>query len=349
MMDNATPGSIRVWNLHDGVTAMAGAQQRLNVVGRVENPAETSALHARLNDGEWMPVPVNLTDGSKARLCAPGDFNLDGIDVDDLDPTNVLVFRQTMRDGSEELQKLSFDVVKTPPEPQAFDLALRPGEIEEFCQVVDGAWALVHDEDGLAIGMPAEFAGYDRIVLFGDRRWTTGYEVEACLTVDAWTHYVHNIGLLFKWNMHGTATGTTLPNVWSTGLAYYASTTPGLRLRFGVDVRWVDGERTGDFVLKEVPRARWSRIPVWLHRAAWYLSGRRVVLSQLRTGVRYRFRARIDPDIYSLTVWRDDRPRPARPQVVVERPIEQLPTGAVGIIAQNASARLHEFSVRPLA
>lgn len=338
---------IRVWNVHEGVTATVGAQERFNVLGKVLDPEDTVELHARLNGGDWVPVPVNLTTGSKARLRAPGDFNIDRIHIDALRPTNVLELRQTLRDGAQRRRRIRFQAAERPGGSPDFTLAVQPGKIEEFCQVVDGDWRVVACEDSSSIGISRSQAGYDRIVLFGDRDWTTGYEVEACLTVDAWTYHVHNVGLLFKWNPHAEGNDAVLPIRWSTGLAYYASASPGLRLRYGVDVTYARGVRHGDFVLGEAPLAWWTRTPAWLLRAAWFMSGRRLVLSQLRTGVRYRFRARIDPTCYQLTAWCDGKRAP-RPQVVVSSPTEHLRAGAVGIIAQNAAVRVHEFTVRPV-
>lgn len=339
---------IRLWNVHDGSTARVGAQQRFNILGSVADPEETTALDARLNGGSWLPVPVNLTGRPRARLSGPGDFNLDKVDLGDLRADNVLEIRQLLRGGRDRTRTVRFRADQSAGGPPAFELDLRAGEIEQFAQVVDGEWHVVEREGALSVAVGRERAGYDRILLFGDRRWTTGYEVKACLTVDAWTHYVHNVGLLFKWNPHRTDGGRDLPINWSTGLAYYASTSPGLRLRFGVDVKYRQGVCIGDHVLAEAPYRWWTRSPRWLLRAVWYASGRRHVVSQLRTGVRYCFRARVHPECYTLTVWRADRPEPSSPQIEVPSPAELLPSGAVGIIAQNAAVRVHEFRVRPV-
>jgi len=348
-MDTNADGQIHLWNVHDGVTALVGAQQRFNIVGRIEHPVETLALDARLNGGPWFPIAVNLTGRPRAaRLPAAGDFNIDAINVEDLQPSNVLEVRQTRTDGKKFATRVRFDIRRTDPTDHRFTLSLRPGEIEEFGQVVDGGWRVVRDEDGLSLGISRETAGYDRIVLFGDRRWTTGYEIEACLTVDEWTHCVHNVGLLFKWNPHRAGTGAELPVTWSTGLAYYASSSPGLRLRFGVNVTYSNGVRHGDYVLQERPRAWWTRIPRRATAVVWYVSRRRWVLSQLRPGIRYRFHARVDPSAYTLSVWRDGRRAPRSPQLLVHTPPELLERGAVGLIAENAVVRLHQFSVHPV-
>lgn len=339
---------MELWNVHEGVTAVVGAQRHFNVLGRVRDSVSTSRLDGRLNGGRWLPVPVNLTDRSRARLRAPGDFNIDKINVTDLRPQNLLELRQLFDDGATRTHAVKFGAVRRASADRIFDLALHPGHIEEFAQVVDGNWRVVRDENGnMCLSIPRSEAGYDRILLFGDQNWTTGYEVNASLTVDCWTHYVHNVGILFKWNPHYVDADRALATEWSTGLGYYASASPGLRLRFGVDVQFDErGRKLGDHVLAERPLHRW-RHPLWFLKGCWYLSNGRVVLSQLRPKVLYRFRARVDPECYRLTVWPASEAEPA-PQVVAPSPIEHLATGSVGVIAQNAATRIYGFSVRPL-
>lgn len=339
-----------IWNVHEGVTAVVGSQSRFNVLGRVQDPASTAALHGRVNDGPWAPIPVNLAGRPKGRLVRPGDFNFDTVDIERLAADNVLEIRQTLHDGREHVERLRFGATLTEPSPLTFELRLADGEIEQFCQVVDGDWRIVTDGEDAALAINRESAGYDRIVLFGDRRWTNDYEIDASLTVDAWTSCVHNVGLLFKWNPHEESAGPRLPISWSTGLAYYASVSPGLRLRHGVEVTYRPGGiRMGDHVLAERPVRWWSRLPLWLVRLGWYATGRRMVLSQLRPGVRYRFRARISSEQYTLAVWPASKAPPRRPQVVVAHPPEHLDAGSVGVIAQNAAVRVHEYSVRALS
>lgn len=339
---------MELWNVHEGVTAVVGAQYRFNIVGRVDDPGNTLALSCRLNGGDWSPVAVNLSGGPKARLRSPGDFNIDAFKVEELLSDNVIEVRQTRRGLPEVRRVVAFGASQPPLAEPDFELSLGNGKAEEYCQVVDGHWRVVHDGQGPALVIDPADAGYDRIALFGHRQWTTGYEVDACISVDRWTNYVHNVGVLFKWNPHRLGRAGRLPTEWTTGLAYYASTSPGLRVRFGDDVRFDDeGRKLGDQVLAERPVNGWGTLPRWLLRGTWHLSGRRLVLSQLRPGVPYRYRVRVDPAAYSLSVWRAGRPEP-RPQIVVVGPTEVLASGSVGVIAQNAAARVHSFRVRSL-
>src|SRR5690606_18388724 len=103
---------------------------------------------------------------------------------------------------------------------------------EEVGQVVEGPWRVATDPSGRrCLEVAPDGAGYDRIILFGSKGWTSGYEVLARIRP---TRILgrHNLGLVYRWNPHEQGDGRRLPTTWSAGLALYRSYRPsGLKLR----------------------------------------------------------------------------------------------------------------------
>jgi hypothetical protein len=351
-----TTDNIVVWNLSPGGTARSGAVSIFNVVGRLKRPEGIREVSYRLNGDDEMPVYFEKERARlPLRLGHPGEFNIDTIACSQLREHNVLEFRTVRDDGRTFLDELPFRIHQFPTESPAFLLDLSSAETpEEVGQVVEGPWQVSTDEFGRrCLEVSPEGAGYDRVILFGRREWTTGYELLARFSVTALTG-MHNIGLVFKWNPHKQGDGTFLPSQWSTGLGYYCSYgEPGLRIRFGVDVhRTAEDEKVGDHLLghAHLDRARYRR--------SWVVSklARSGAPSELVLGRDYMCRLRVHPQRYSLALWEASRfqgpPRqrtgePA-PQVVVERPDDLLPRGSVGFIAHQAGIRLYQYQARPL-
>ncbi|NDJ78827.1 MAG: hypothetical protein GYB65_21460 [Chloroflexi bacterium] len=342
-----------VWNLTPGVTATTGAQTVFNVVGRVKKVEEIAMLSYRLNDGPLRQVFVNPKRGRTGRLHRFGDFNIDTIMLDELHAENRLVLRLERLNGSDTEHEISFATQPFPTGDPSFQLKLAGTERpEELGQIVDGKWHVNRDEAGEpCLEVLLEDAGYDRIILFGHRDWTTNYEITARISVPEWTGAVHLAGLLFKWQPHLQGDGTHLPTEWSTGLAYYASNTAGLRIHYGVDMRTPNEQ---DHVLAEAPLSRWRR---WTWAVQYGARkhkrfGRERVpfiklpRAQMLPGVQYRFRMLVTPQRHVLTVWRANRPEPA-PQLVVSEPTECLPDGPVGIVFYHSAGRIYEFDVAP--
>ncbi len=342
---------LEVWNLTPGIAALAGAQQVFNVVGRVKSPQSVSQLTYFLNDRPETPAFFNNTRERTGRLERPGDFNIDTIRIGDLQPQNRLVLRlypesDSRRGASPREYSISFPTCLIQQGPPALKLNFAEIEApEQAGQVVDGKWRLREDEHGRrCLEICTEDAGYDRIILFGRHDWTNHYEISARLRVTEWTHKVHNVGLLFKWNTHLVGDGRHLPTQWSTGLGYYDSRSLGLRLRIGVDVRYdAQGNKLGDNVLCEKPLFSWHwRLSRLLRR---YLPERENL--PIKPGVHYCFHLRVRPDLYELTVWEAGKKRP-RPQCTASHPADLLPQGSVGVIAYHCGVRIYEYQVQPL-
>lgn len=337
---------IEVWNLTPGGPAHRESQEIFNVVGRVANPEQVEQFSYRLNGGAETPIVFRRSaDYDDGRLFRQGDFNIDTIRSPELRAENRITLK--LRIGSEEVVRdIEFRCAEpSRPEPR-FHLDLEDvSSTEEVGQVIDGNWRVGVDQVGKpCVEIRKEDAGYDRILLFGRGEWTTGYEVTARLAPTAWTSKYHNLGLVFKWNPHSQGNGLVLPTRWNTGLGYYCSYSPGLRLRFGTDVHVDDrGTKVGDHVLAEAHYSRWRR---WCYRVINEKGRRRLPISQLPAGRQFRFRLIVDPSRYALTVWRVDRPEPP-PQLVTERVDERLSQGAVGVIALCCAVRVYEFDVAP--
>ena len=145
---------------------------------------------------------------------------------------------------------------------------------------------------------------------------------------------------------HLRGDGTYLPTNWTSGLAYYCSydPDPGLRIRYGIDVH-VDenGKKQGDFTLATAPLSSIRGLVSRIQRKLGLVS----YVSEIVPNRRYAFRARVHPEMYSLTVWPAGKVEPV-PQVVLSNPPEMLKHGAVGILAHQVGVRLYSYAVSPL-
>jgi hypothetical protein len=338
---------IDVWNLsHDGV-ARCGAVEYFNIVGQVRDPDTLEKFTYQLNDGPATPVFFVRPGVRSGRLSTPGEFGIDTIRAADLKPENVLRFRTTRNGGRHHLEEVSFRAEPFEGEEPRFRLDLEGVKAaEEVGQVVEGPWQVTTDSHGrTCLEVTPENAGYDRIILFGRKEWTTGYEVYARLVVSRIIGR-HNIGLIFKWNPHKRGDGTKLPKTWSSGLAYYCSYAkrPGIRIRYGVQVRRDEsGRKQGDYVLAERPlNTHWGMMLTRMKQVTKLSVG----ATDLKLNRDYCFRMRVHPKRYELTIWPADGPEPS--PLVVDEPVDRLPQGSVGILAYKVGVRLYEFEVVPV-
>lgn len=352
-----TSDSVVVWNLSPGGVARSGAVSMFNVVGRLRHPELVEAAYYRINDEPEVRIYFEQ-DPAKLplRLGEPGEFNIDTLLLRQLQSHNVLRFRIVRTGGRQIREELPFRVQPFGMDAPDFRLDLSSASNpEEVGQVVEGPWEVSQDEDGRrCLEVTRKGAGYDRVILFGRRDWTTGYEVLARFSATALTG-MHNVGIVFKWNPHLQGDGTWLPSQWSTGLGYYCSYgEPGLRIRFGVDVhRTAEDEKVGDHLLghAHVDRARYRR--TWITSRLM----RSASPSELVLGTDYLCRLRVHPRQYALTFWEAPGSRgrdeegvaEPDPQVVVDHPVDLLPQGSVGFIAHQAGVRLYEYQVRPVS
>jgi hypothetical protein len=340
---------IAIWNLTDGGIARSGCVDIFNIVGNVADPASIEKFAYQLNDGPEVPIFFTRRTEPGARLIRVGDFSIDTIALADLAPTNRLSFRIKRAGGGEHIQQIRFRPAPFEEMQPRFRLDLDGVRgAEQVGQVVEGPWRVAQDERGRrCLEIAPEDAGYDRIILFGRKDWTTGYEVHARVAI---TRIIgpHNIGLVFQWNPHERGDGTWLPKKWSSGLGYYCSygEDPGIRIRFGVQAHYDEtGRIRGEYLLAHCPLT--TRRQVLINKIK-----HKARLSRWSTELRlhrdYSFRMLVHPKRFALTVWPAAGAEPT-PQLVVGDPVDPLRQGAVGILAYHVGVRLYEFAVRPLS
>ncbi|MGI9534359.1 MAG: hypothetical protein ACR2NW_05370 [Thermodesulfobacteriota bacterium] len=347
--------NLNIWNLTPGVNTLIGSQEIFNIVGSLNCPDKVKEFNYSINKGPERPVFFNSLSNGSGRLANPGDFNIDTIQVDQLESKNEIDFRLLFKDGVEEKYKIEFPVHFYNNTLPSYKLDLKSiGYSQEAGQIVDGKWHVNKDEQNeKCLEILKKDAGHDRIILFGRYDWTSNYEITARICVTSWTHITHNVGLLFKWNPHLQGDGTNLPVQWSTGLGYFYSLSKGLRIRFGENVH-VDssGKKQGDYVLKEKPlsfsryiKGKMLKIanPLLRNGNRSYLFGEDP-FSQIIPGKHYYFKMHVHPEEYRLTVWEMGGKEPS-PQLVVSKPDEILKQGSVGIIAYHCGVRIYEYNV----
>lgn len=335
---------LELWNLTANGSTVVNSQEILNVVGRLKSPENVQKIFYSLNGGAEVPIFFNREQRPAGRLSRFGDFNIDAIRLKELRQENHLRLRVVSRQSGETTDEVFFRKKSMNGISPEFRLNLNGyRHPEQAGQVIDGKWQMSHHENfGPCLEIKKEDTGLDRIILFGNHKWTTGYEILARLMVVAWTGYPHNVGIVFKWNPHLQGDGSILPSQWSTGLAYYYSHCPGLRLRFGVNV-YVDdkGIKHGDYVMNEKTLSFYRR---WIGRNVNRILRTEAVYSQVAPLSHYWFRVLVHPKKYALTVWKVGKKEP-KAQLSVSNPIERLKSGSVGIIAHRCAVRLYEFNV----
>lgn len=334
---------LTIWNLHAGVPLRFGAQDIVNIVGRLSRPAEVAEFCYSLNDAPKKPIAFRRTHDASLRLVREGDFNIDTIDCHDIRPRNTLTFFISRTDNTSRRYTIDFPARPLTPDAHSYSLDLQGVDHpQEVAQIVDGHWKVVYNSNGeRCITIAPEDAGYDRIILFDGAGHAPRQHVRARLRVVDWTRRRHNVGLLFRWQSHAGGDGYDLPTRWSTGLGYYYSHSRGLMLRFGVDVHYdSNGVKLGDYCLADTVFSSWRHAV----NVAGKLARRAPVFPQLTAGREYFFELCDEPDYCSLTVWPVGREQPA-PQLFVPDPPKLLPPGAFGVIAHYCSVEILDFEI----
>ena len=335
---------INVWNVHDGISAYAGAQPIFNVVGRVDNALNVERLSYRINGGPLFPVCFKNASNGPLRLERLGDFNIDTIDASQILEQNTLHLVARFKNGREVVRTIRFPVRRI-HSTSGYKLDLRDANHpEEIGQLVDGRWRISRSGGSRScLEIPLQDTGLDRIILFSKTDSGSEYRVRARLAVTAWTGSPCNLGILFDWNPHLQGDGKWLPGQWTTGLGYYYSHCRGLRIRIGVNVHLDHrGKKSGDHILGEACLS-----PV-RYLASAVLTGARLInapLPQVVPGREYYFELSIKKDHYSLTVWMAGDQQKSPQITIVEPPVLLLRTGVVGIIAHRCALRIYDFEL----
>ena len=203
----ATPPVIEIW---DGTQQQFGhlgiPQQWANILGRVWDSEAPDTLFYSLNGGPTSPLSMGPNG---TRLVGVGDYNIE-IDYADLIPgPNQLVISAIdtlgeRRDTTVVLNHVEGGIWAL-ADTARFETA---AAISEEAHVVDGRWYLV---PGVGVRMDSTATGYDRLLVVGDYRWETNYEVLLPMTIHAASlGGLTGIGLGLGWQGH---TGSEQPRV----------------------------------------------------------------------------------------------------------------------------------------
>lgn len=200
MSNNSNAPAIDVWYGRQQRFGHCGQPQRwVNVLGRVTEPEQFSALTYRLNSGEQLPLSIGRDE---RRLAARGDFNID-LDIRDLQlGSNQVEIIAERKDGTQNVESVELDYATEPcPLPLTIDWS-QVQEIQDVAHVVDGQWSLV--DGGIS---PGEI-GYDRLIAIGDMSWRD-YEVTVPITIHGISAVCYEypsvhagVGIVMRWKGH---------------------------------------------------------------------------------------------------------------------------------------------------
>lgn len=344
---------LEIWNLIHNQSVFFGAQEIFNVVGRVRRPDKTLNLCYSINGKSERPIFFSRSTGDCERLRSGGDFNIDTISSSDLNQENTIKLGIVDNSCRSKEYRIDFSIHRNKTVTPNFRLNLEGINYpQQVGQVVDGKWRVNKDEGGeRCLEIKSQDAGYDRIILFGNHDWTTGYEVIARLCVKKWTGIrEHGLGIGFKWNPHGQGNGTCLPMQWNTGLGLYyfpktLSLKPGLRISIGVDVHFdSEGNYTGETVLGQgmFSFRRWVYGIIKGH-----IFRMQYPTAQIEPNKHLWLKMSVHPDRYEFTVWKSGEKEPF-PQVIASDPDDQLKRGSVAIIAHHCALRVYELRINPI-
>jgi len=175
-----TPPVVDVWYGNDQDFGHLGIpQQWMDIVGTVWDTDPITSLSYTLNGGSSSPLNFG-PDGN--RLVGVGDFNIE-IDYTDLvsGPNEVVITAlDAIGEQTDHVVTVSYTdgVTGVLPDTAHFTTA---SAISDEAHVVDGRWHLT----GQGVRVDSNGTGYDRMIVVGDYRWETNYEIVLPITVHA--------------------------------------------------------------------------------------------------------------------------------------------------------------------
>jgi regulation of enolase protein 1 (concanavalin A-like superfamily) len=284
---------IDVWYGPTQSVGLPGLSQRwVNVLGNVSGPRTISSLSYRLNGGASRPLSMGP---NLRRLVKTGDFNID-ILVSQLQAgTNTVVI--TAVDSAGITVTSNVTVTNTTPAPfWPFPTTVDWGSSNKVTDngvVVDGKWYI--DNGNLRTREP----GYDRLVGFGDQRWTD-YEVSVPVTVHSvilgrpWQSGPPLMGLIFRWN------------------GFTDTVTPGSQPQQGYLPDGTNPTPFGALLVVHWNSNTDTPVEIWNHRGTAIASTNALTL---QLGTTYIFKGRVQTlgngqSVYSIKVWQSGTAEP---------------------------------------
>jgi len=202
-----TPPVIEVWyGPHQDFGQHGVPQEWVNILGRVWDTEAVDTLYYSLNGGTASALTMG-PDGK--RLVGVGDYNIE-VSYEDLVPgvnDVVITAIDTLGERRDTTVTLDYTPGGTWPMPYLapFESA---GSISEVAHVVDGRWYVVPGE---GVRVDSSATGYDRLIVIGDGRWETNYEVLVPMTIHAASlGGLSGVGIGLGWQGH---TGSLQPRL----------------------------------------------------------------------------------------------------------------------------------------
>ena len=186
---------------HQTFGRLGHPQRWINVLGNVRTAGPLETLYYTLNGGE----PWHLSMGKDShRLARPGDINLDIARTRLRPGRNDIVLYARDLEGNEGHGALTVDYRDGGPWPLPYTIDWQTiKNIQDAVQVVDGRWRVTN------AGVRTTEPYYDRMLAFGDDRWTD-YEIRTSIVFHAYTtavvgpptYGVSHAALATRWTGH---------------------------------------------------------------------------------------------------------------------------------------------------
>lgn len=321
---------IRIWNGLNVKTGHLGyVQHDLNILGHVFSGNGPVLLTYSLNEEQ----PVRLNTRLGRRIAEKGDFNAD-IPVAHLKPgLNRVVFRASDEFGNTSEQTVAIsNETGAYPLPVSFDCA-KVKDIADVGVITDGRWQI--DAQGISNAQ----AGYDRVLIFGNRDWRD-YEITALMSVNGFSRQQgpdssegQSAGFCLRWQGHSREANL-----------------PGDQPKWGLHPRgglvWLT------FTEKRLPpvceflrgdseeHSLFGQFPIELGRFFW-MKGRCETLPDAPAGE--------GVTRYSFKVWNEHRPEPQKWTFAATQVSAQaLRSGGAAIVAHETFVTLKKIAVTQL-
>lgn len=200
-----TPPVINVW-FGDTQTFgnLGNPQEFVNVLGNVSDANGVASISYKLNGGSSVSLPFG-PDGK--RLLNDGDFNIELPTSSLLNGANTVEITATDALGAPSSKSITLNYqagnVWSLPYTVDFTSLTNIENLNSVANAVDGNWELVTD------GIRNKNAGYDRLLVAGDKTWSSNMEVEVPITIHS-SSSSSGVGFALGWQGH---TGSANPRL----------------------------------------------------------------------------------------------------------------------------------------
>lgn len=209
-----TPPTVDVWYGAEQRFGHLGLPQKwVNIPGTAWDTDDVVSLSYTVNGGPSNPLTIGP---DQFRLIGVGDFDIE-IDYADLVPglnDVVITAVDSLGERTDRLVTVDYTDGVTWEMPYFADWSSAT-ELSDVAHAVDGRWLLT--EDG--VRTDPNCIGYDRLIVMGDRRWGTDYEVIVPLTIHGGAGW-SGVGVVLGWASHMGVNGSPDPEQPRRGFRY---------------------------------------------------------------------------------------------------------------------------------